>query len=177
MSPPERLSIAGMRFRPSAALAVVLCMLTASAQAQWTYLKKQDAMRNTAATVARMQSTNAHASGLSTGRQTRLMLVAWDDPSNDNPELRKTVGFFMSTGMFNCPSSKCVIHMKVDDGPVEALPVYMNDDYDLLWLDSNGAERFTAAAATGKQVIVEVPLYRTGDRQFTFRLSPLRWPN
>ena len=155
-----------------------LLAATDDARAQWAYATTKDAMRGTVATRADLTSRNTHQFSFPYHGGSRLKLIVWSAPDNADADLRQTVGLFITRGQFRClQSDVCPIHIKVDDGPVEPLSAQLSDDFGLMWLYSNGVQRIIEATATGRTLSIEVPIYQHGERQYSFRITPLRWKN
>lgn len=124
-----------------------------------------------------MVSTNAHQFNFPYQGGARLSIIAWNDPTQPDPDDRSPVGLFLNKGQFSCfASDVCAIHIRVDDADVEPFSARLTEDSGLMWLYSNGAARLLDAIARNKALIVEVPVYQYGDRQFKFNLVPLKWP-
>jgi hypothetical protein len=150
-------------------LALILGFSTISAGA-WEYRAVEDKMRGTTTHAAHVLSTNSvqFAFPYAGGSRLRLLLIQGSSG-------RTVVTVHISKGQIFCPGN-CRLSVKFDDGPVIAQAAYGSRDgsSDSVNLDSG---RFMVEGLSGaKRLIVEVPFYQQGSRQFDFNVEGLVWP-
>lgn len=156
---------------------LLLTLAATSACAQWKYGKQPDEMRKITRTTALMKSSNSHQFSFPYQGGSKLSLVIWNDPARPANELREYVGLFISRGQFGCyVTEPCEFHLKIDDQEPAGLFAYVDDDPGVLWLTDGSSTRVLEALPTAKSMIIEVPIYQHGAKQFKFSTRPLRWP-
>lgn len=158
-------------------LAMALALAATTAQAQWHYTKVPDEMRSTTSLLARLHSLNTQDVGSISTAGSRLTMFVWLHPFRPETEGRHDIGLALGRGIFSCHNNDvCPVFLKVDEGAVEEFVGELAEDYSVMWLSGNGQARILDAIAKNKRLIVEVPVFQHGARQFRFSLTPLRWP-
>lgn len=133
-------------------------------------------MRNVLRMNAQLKSKNTHSFNFPYQGGSRLSIVVWNDPTRPSNELREYVGFFVDRGQFDCHvTDPCEFHLKIDGEEPVGLNAYSSDDPGLIWLTDGSSTRILEALPTAKSMIIEVPFYQYGPRQFKFSVAPLRW--
>lgn len=137
----------------------------------WEYSQNHDEMRGTTSYYANLDSTNS-IDLLSPYSGGSKLIIAVD--SNDD-NLIKNAGLILSKGMINCNKGEsCKINVKFDNGEIQELYTsLLNDDYNVLGISS--PKSFIQSAKIAKSLIIEVPLYKNGKKQFKFNLPELKW--
>lgn len=149
----------------------------------WKVAERRDDMRGTRWWAATLRSANEvfldfpyHG-----GSHAELVLIRNPSYSADNEALR----VWLSKGQISChepgaPINVCSVAVRFDDGPVMKVTGRKRDagTQDMLELDTypGGPSSLIAQIEKAKRMVVELPLYRAGDRQFTFNVPELRWP-
>ncbi|HFW4799939.1 TPA: hypothetical protein ACIBS5_005539, partial [Salmonella enterica subsp. diarizonae serovar 60-67:z35:-] len=93
--------------------------------------------------------------------------------SDDN--IVKNAGLLLSKGMINCNKGEsCKINVKFDNGEIQELYTsILTDNYDVLGISL--PKGFIQSVKMAKKLIIEVPLYKNGKKQFKFDLPELKW--
>ncbi|EAA9055641.1 hypothetical protein CHS65_004846 [Salmonella enterica] len=137
----------------------------------WEYSQNHDEMRGITSYYANLDSTNSVdlLSPYSGGSKLTIAVYSNDD------NLIKNAGLFLSKGMIDCNKSEdCIIHVKFDNGVIQELHTSMlTDDYDVLGIPL--PKSFIQSAKIAKSLIIEIPLYKNGEKQFKFNLPELKW--
>ncbi len=111
----------------------------------------------------------------------------YDGGSELSITLRKTtkepsdVMFVISKGQFSCDtiSGRCYASFKFDDQPLQEIRLSGSTDHssDILFIhSSNDTEQFIKSLKSAKSLIIELPFYQEGHKQFKFKLPDLDWP-
>ena len=158
-------------------LALALIFFTPFAMAQWTYAKVPDEMRNSVSMRARLTSQNAHQFDFPHQGGSKLSIIVWKHPDKPDVYDNFEVGLFLNRGQFSCSSvDGCVIRLRVDNDEIESYDAEPSEDSRMIFITDNHTTRFMNALAAGKRLIVEVGVFRHGDKQYRFAIPPLRWP-
>jgi len=145
--------------------------------AQWSYAKVPDEMRKSASVRARLISQNSHQFDFPYHGGSKLSIIVWKLPDQPDVYDNYDVGLFLNKGQFSCsPVDRCEVRLRVDNDEIELYDAQGTDDSGLIWITENHETRFMSALAAGKRMIIEVSVFRHGDKQFRFALTPLRWP-
>jgi len=83
----------------------------------------------------------------------------------------KDVYFYLTDGQFQCFYEGCVASVRFDDGKVETFSLSEASDGDTQYLFVNDSGRFIKEVKSHKKMIVELPFYQYGRKQFTFQLN------
>lgn len=152
---------------------LLLCLpLSISVSAgDWRYNQNRDEMRDTTSYYANLDSTNSIdlLSPYNGGSKLTIAVYSADD------NLIKSAGLLLSKGMINCNKGEpCKVNVKFDNGKIQELHTsLLADDYDVLGISS--PKSFVQSMKMAKNLIIEVPLYKNGEKQFKFDLSGLQW--
>lgn len=158
-------------------LALALFLFAPFAIAQWTYTKVPDEMRKSVSVRARLISQNSHQFDFPHQGGARLSIIAWKHPDKPDVYDNFEVGLFLNKGQFSCSSvDGCEVRIRVDNDEIESYDAQASEDSGLIWITDNHTSRFMNALAAGKRMIVEVGVFRHGDKQYRFAVPPLRWP-
>lgn len=141
----------------------------------WTYDQTTDEMRGTKSKFASIVSDNVVQFGF-----------PYDSGSNLNITLRKLsndpteVMFTISDGQYSCNtiSGNCFAAVKFDDGNIKNIELNGTNDYssDVVFIANDyDVDNFIGSLRKSKKLIVELPFYQEGRRQFSFTISGLDW--
>ena len=92
-----------------------------------------------------------------------------------HPKYGDDVYFRISTGQFVCEIEDCQGTINYGDGPHTITLVEPDDNSSDMLFASNGSA-VIGNLKNAKRVIVELPFYQEGNRQFTFETKGLNWP-
>jgi len=136
----------------------------------WTYSSDKDAVRNTTNDYASITSDNKVEFDFPYNGGSTLTMTVRHDHRGDN------VYFEISKGQFVCGVETCSGEMNVD-GATRRLTLAGASDGSANILFASGEAGIIKALKSGKKIIVEVPFYQSGNRQFTFTTAKgLVWP-
>jgi hypothetical protein len=136
----------------------------------WAYWTSFDEVRRDTIYRASLTSENSVSFGFPYEGGSSLTLMVRKHPTYGNDVI-----FKISTGQFVCGTDSCSGTINYGAGPeVIALSESTDNSSDTLFA-SDGDEVIKRLTAT-KKVIVELPFYQEGNRQFTFEATaPLVW--
>ncbi len=151
---------------------ILFIPLSLSAYAgDWEYSQNHDEMRGTTSYYANLDSTNSIdlLSPYSGGSKLTIAVYSSDD------NIVKNAGLFLSKGMINCNKGEsCKVNVKFDNGEIQELYTsILTDNYDVLGISL--PKGFIQSVKMAKKLIIEVPLYKNGEKQFKFDLPELKW--
>ena len=138
----------------------------------WQYETSKDEMRGIESKFATTVSTNT---------------VDFDFPYNGGSKLilalRKRgsevdVMVSVTKGQILCGIQNCEAAFKFDDGAVQSITMSEPDSHasDLLFVAYDKTEsKIISQLKNSKKVVIEVPFYQQGKKQFTFDVSGLEW--
>lgn len=138
----------------------------------WVYKASKDEMRGIESKFASTISTTT---------------VDFDFPYNGGSKLLLTlrkrgsevdVMLNISKGQFLCGISSCEAAFKFDDGPVQSITMSEPESHssDLLFVAYDKTEsKIISQLRNSKKLVIEVPFYQEGKKQFTFDVSGLKW--
>lgn len=138
----------------------------------WTYEATKDEMRGIESRFATTVSTNT---------------VDFDFPYNGGSKLilalRKRgsevdVMVSITKGQILCGIQNCEAAFKFDDGAVQSITMSEPDSHasDLLFVAYDKTEsKIISQLKNSKKLVIEVPFYQQGKKQFTFDVSGLEW--
>jgi hypothetical protein len=155
---------------PAASGTAAAASTDADAGSSWTYSSDKDAVRNTTNDYASITSDNKVEFEFPYNGGSTLTMSIRHDYSGDN------VIFEISKGQFVCGVETCSGEMNVD-GAMRRLTLVGASDGSANVLFVRGGAGVIKALKSGKKIIVEVPFYQSGNRQFTFTTTKgLVWP-
>lgn len=76
--------------------------------------------------------------------------------------------------IFDCYRG-CTMAVKIDDNPIFNLQLNGGEGGDSVFIKDKNLKDFVAKMKQGKQMIVELPVYREGKKQFKFNIEGLKW--
>ena len=84
--------------------------------------------------------------------------------------------FAITKGQFGCIDD-CTLAVKFDDGEVENYPLAKasNGGSSIFIKDKNNVQKFALNLKKAKKLIVELPFYSEGRKQFHFNVEGLEW--
>lgn len=141
----------------------------------WSYNQKTDEMRGTKTKFAFISSDNR---------------VQFDFPYNGGSYLDITlrkrsaepteIMFTISDGQYSCDtiSDSCFTSVKFDDGNIHNIELSSTTDYssDVLFISNDyDVDAFIKSLKKSKKLIIELPFYQEGKKQFSFTVSELNW--
>lgn len=138
----------------------------------WQYETSKDEMRGIESKFATTVSTNT---------------VNFDFPYNGGSKLILTlrkrgsevdVMVSITKGQILCGIQNCEAAFKFDDGAVQSITMSEPDSHasDLLFIAYDKTEsKIISQLKNSKKLVIEVPFYQQGKKQFTFDVSGLEW--
>lgn len=136
----------------------------------WSYTTSQDQLRGSAIYRASIDSQNSAYFDFPYGGGSTLTMTVRKHPSYGTDVI-----FDISKGQFICHVDDCAGTINFGDGP-ETIGLIEPEDNSSDTLFASDAEDVIAKLKKAKKVIVELPFYQEGNRQFTFAAAPLTWP-
>jgi hypothetical protein len=134
----------------------------------WVNSESKDEMREITTLLSSLASTN-----------TIDQAFPYEGASHLKLYLRKKAGdtdvmLVIDKGQMSCPSGGCVVQAKFDTGKVVELRATAATRNNAVFIKT--PLTFIETVRRASQLIVEVPLYEAGMRQFKFSPSGLDWP-
>ena len=151
--------------------AVNLSMATPTApQTQWEYRTERDEARNAEIRFATVTSSNVvnFASPYDGGSSARMTI-------RRHPEHGLDITFSVQPSQMVCDVSNGCRALINIDGHQERITLLMPADYSSETLFVSGAQSLLSRIRGSRRVIIELPFYQEGNRQFTFDTSGLEW--
>jgi len=143
-----------------------LCIVFDVAAGEWSYSTRTDEMTSKKFTVATNQSVNV-VSDMSfpyNGDSRASLFVR-------QKEVGIEAGIILTKGQIDCNSSLgCNIRIKFDDKP-EPVYVYFAPSTSNRALFSMKEKWFFEDLITAKSIMIEIPMYRDGDRVYKFSMK------
>ncbi|PJG81976.1 hypothetical protein [Caviibacterium pharyngocola] len=139
----------------------------------WEYRETKDEMRETTNYFASILSSNKVEFSFPYQGGSHLYMTL-----RKHSELGNDVMFIISKGQFSCRINGCKISVKFDNNKVENYTMSEPDSggSDTLFISSSqDIKKFTDKLRKSKKVIVELPFYEHGKKQFTFDIEGLTW--
>lgn len=136
----------------------------------WSYRTDKDELRGKTVYLASADSENSVDFDFPyAGGSTLTMTV------RRHPKYGDDVYFRISKGQFICGIDDCDGTINYGDGPQPISLAEPEDNSSDLLFASNGSG-VIAHLKKAKRVIIELPFYQEGNRQFTFNTNGLNWP-
>lgn len=89
---------------------------------------------------------------------------------------KKNEVLLITNSQFQCSITEaCYINAKFDDGSVEKLEVGRPENYNSSVLFVEKPAQFIEKLRSGKNLILETPIFQVGDKQFEFKIDGLKW--
>lgn len=141
----------------------------------WNYEQRTDEMRGTKTKFASISSDNR---------------VQFDFPYNGGSYLDITlrkratepteIMFTINDGQYSCDtiSDSCFASVKFDDGDIHNVELSSTTDYsgDVLFISNDyDVDTFIKLLKKSKKLIIELPFYQEGKKQFSFTVSGINW--
>jgi len=142
----------------------------AAGETSWTYQTTKDDVRNTTDSYASIVSDNKVDFDFPYNGGSTLQLTVRHDHRGDN------VYFVISKGQFVCGIDTCSGEMNIDGTP-RHLTLTGASDGSSDTLFANGESGIIKSLKSARKIIVELPFFQAGNRQFTFTTAKgLEWP-
>lgn len=138
----------------------------------WIYKNAKDEMRGQEAKFATTVSTNSVDFDFPYNGGSKLILTL--RKSGNETDVMVTV----SKGQILCEIRGCETAFKFDTGAVQTITMTEPDNHasDVLFVMHDKTEdKIINHLKTSKKLIIEVPFYQEGKKQFTFDVSSLKW--
>lgn len=147
--------------------------LPTSSESGWDYSTSKDEMRKTEIHMAKLSSSNVIELEFPYAGGSNLSIVIIKRSGEKSKAM-----LMLSNGQLSCVSQDgCRIEVKFDDQQVGGIHVSPagNGFTDTLFVDKDWDTAFVRKLKTTNDLIIEVPVYRGGLRQFKFRTAGLKW--
>ncbi|EOR08666.1 hypothetical protein F896_01192 [Acinetobacter genomosp. 15BJ] len=142
----------------------------------WRYEESKDEMRNISLKFAGLESNNTVEFEFPYNGGSKLTIALRKNSQTPNSD---GVGFLIDKGQFFCASMDgCTGSIKFGNGSIEKINLKMSDDQNSKILYMSNEEQiksFIQKLKKGENLIVELPFFQTGDRQFSFDSTGLDW--
>lgn len=138
-------------------------------QPQWSYSRTRDEVRNGEVVTARIRSTNSTNLDFPYGNVHLNITV------RRHPEWGLDVIFAVDEGQILCRIRDCSGTINFDGDP-ERLSLNESADNDSSVVFAQYPDAVLRKLRDSRRVIVELPFFRNGNRQFTFETTGLQWP-
>jgi len=141
----------------------------------WEYEESKDEMRGTKSKFAYLKSDNRINFDFPYDGGSFLQITLRKNDTNPSD-----VMFAISKGQFNCNTitESCFAAVKFDNGPIQNIELAGSADHssEVMFIShQNEVNKFIAELKNSKNLIIELPFYREGNKQFKFKLSELNW--
>lgn len=141
----------------------------------WEYQESKDEMRGTIKYNALSISENEIFFDSPYGGGSRLAIVL--KKVNNDPT---DVMFLINNGQFSCDTigDNCFATFKFDNGELQIIALSGTEDHssDALFIrNQRDADEFISTLKLSKKLIIELPFYQHGKKQFTFNPVGLKW--
>lgn len=136
----------------------------------WSYSQSQDAVRNSTIYYATIESKNSVDFDFPYGPDQKLQITV-----RKHPEWGQDVIFQITNGQFVCGVYECRGTANFD-GKSERLTLNESGDHDSKVLFAAYGPAIIKKLKASKRVVIELPFYQEGNRQFTFDTDGLEWP-
>lgn len=136
----------------------------------WAYSQEIDQVRQKTVFYAENVSTNSVDFEFPYAGGSTLKLTV-----RKHPQWGEDVILQISDGQFVCGIYDCKGTINFGSGP-ESITLNTPEDHDSKTLFIRGAAKTIEKVKRSETVVVELPFYQEGNRQFTFSTSGLEWP-
>lgn len=134
---------------------------------EWQVVVNRDEMRNTESKWLALRSSNNADLNFPYDGENRLQLDILDSKSGS-----ARIFLTIDKGQYDCGSYGCSVSIKFGNNPVQDVRFHEYDtqgsDGTILVLDGGSSKPFLQNIRTFKTIIVEVPFYSNGLKQFKF---------
>lgn len=138
----------------------------------WTYDSSKDEMRGTESQFASIISENTVNFEFPYDGGSKLILTLRKNGSEID------VMTSISKGQFLCGINSCDASFKFDSGAIQTISMSEPDNHspDILFVKHDSSEvKIINSLKQSKKLIVELPFYQEGNKQFTFNTEGLNW--
>ena len=138
----------------------------------WQYKTTKDDMRGTTTNFATTVSTNTVNFDFPYNGGSKLLLTLRETGN------QKDVIVTISKGQILCDIRGCDLSFKFDDGAVQSITMSEPDNHSseaLFVMYDKTEDKIINQIKDSKKLIVEIPFYQEGKKQFTFDVSGLEW--
>lgn len=136
----------------------------------WSYDTVGDEVRGKPVEFASLTSENSVDFGPPYGGGSTLIMIV-----RKHPEYGQDVAFTISKGQFVCSFEGCTGTINYGRGPVR-LRLKESADYNPKTLFASDGLGVINKLKSAQKVVVELPFYQEGDRQFTYNTAGFAWP-
>lgn len=143
---------------------------TATPASSWSYSSRQDEVRGKTIHYAEVTSKNQVDFDFPYAGGSRLQITV-----RKHPKWGEDVVFQISDGQFVCGIYDCTGAINFGKG-AETLTLVPPEDHDSKTLFAKYGPTIIRKLKDSDQVVVELPFYQEGNRQFTFETAGLTWP-
>lgn len=146
--------------------------ISGDAASNWIYNTTKDEMRGQEEKFATTVSTNSVDFDFPYNGGSKLILTL--RKSGNKTDVMVTV----SKGQILCGIRGCETALKFDTGAVQTITMTEPDNHasDVLFVMHDKTEdKIINQLKTSKKLVIEVPFYQEGKKQFTFDVSGLKW--
>ena len=143
----------------------------AFAESPWTYRSSRDDMRNIDILTASNRSINCQEFAFPYSGCQYMFL-------NVRRKNGKVVDVYLvvEKGQILCHVTDCMGSLKFDGNSIDTLSLLPTEDYDSAVVFVKYYAAFYKNILKSRRVVIELPFYKEGSRQFTFDLSGLEFP-
>lgn len=138
----------------------------------WQYKTTKDDMRGTTTNFATTVSTNTVNFDFPYNGGSKLLLTLRETGN------QKDVIVTISKGQILCGIRGCDLSFKFNDGAVQSITMSEPDNHSseaLFVMYDKTEDKIISQIKSSKKLVVEVPFYQEGRKQFTFDVSGLEW--
>jgi hypothetical protein len=140
-----------------------------SPASSWSYSRRRDEVRNGEIVEATIRSTNTTNLEFPYGEVGLTITV------RQHPEWGRDVIFIVDEGQILCRIRDCSGTINID-GKAQRLSLNESGDNDSSVVFASDGPGMIAKLKKARRVIVELPFFQNGNRQFTFDTAGLEWP-
>jgi len=142
----------------------------ASATSSWSYDTSRDEVRGKTIYYASVESENEVEFDFPYSGGSKLTMTV-----RKHPQFGQDVIFRISDGQFVCGVEGCSGTINFGKGP-ERISLDTPSDYDSKSLFASSGPSIISKLRAADRVVVELPFYQEGNRQFTFNTKGFVWP-
>lgn len=141
----------------------------------WTYEERKDEMRGIVSKFAMISSDNQVQFDFPYDGGSNLGITLRQKTSNPTEVI-----FIISKGQYSCSSvsDNCYASVKFDNKNIQKIKLSGTSDHssDILFIENDqDVDRFIQSVLNSEQLIIELPFYQEGNKQFKFTLQGLKW--
>lgn len=143
----------------------------AASRSNWKYHERTDELRGSTDHFARIDSENEVHFEWPYSGGSRLVITV-----RETAAYGSDVIFHITDGQFTCGVYDCAGMISFDGAP-ERLTLSTPADHDSQTLFATYDQAILRKLRNADSVVVELPFYQEGNRQFTFETAGLEWPH